>query len=47
MTGRVDLAKDNQNGFIVNKLRVTNHGKMEAEVDLDKVLTIKLVKNWD
>lgn len=41
--GRVDLAKDNQNGFFVNRIRVTNHGQMEAEVDLDKVLTIKLV----
>ncbi len=47
VTGRVDLAKDNKNGFFVNRLRVTNHGQVEAEVDLDKVLTIKLVKDRD
>ena len=47
VTGRVDLAKDNKNGFFVNRLRVTNHGQMEAEIDLDKVLTIKLVKDRD
>jgi DNA-binding Lrp family transcriptional regulator len=47
VTGRVNLAKDNRKGFIVNRLQVTNHGQMEAEVDLDKVLTIKLVNDWD
>lgn len=47
VTGRVDLAKNSENGFFVNRLRVTNHGQMEAEVDLDKVLTIKLVKDRD
>ncbi|MDD4237226.1 MAG: hypothetical protein PHT62_01530 [Desulfotomaculaceae bacterium] len=45
--GRIDLAKDNRNGFIVNRLRVTNHEQIEAEVDLDKVVTIKLVKDRD
>ncbi|MDD4754208.1 MAG: hypothetical protein PHT78_13385 [Desulfitobacteriaceae bacterium] len=47
VTGRVDLAKDNRKGFIVNKLRVTNQGQTEVEIDLDKVLTIKLVEPRD
>lgn len=47
VTGRVDIAKDNRKSFIVNRLRVTNQGQIEVELDLDKVLTIKLVEGQD
>jgi len=45
VTGRIDLAKDNRKGFIVNRLRIINQRQTEVEIDLDKVVTIKLVKD--
>jgi len=47
VTGRIDLAKDNRKDFIVNRLRITNQRQTEAEIDLDKVVTIRLVKERD
>jgi hypothetical protein len=43
VTGRVEYAKDDDRGYLINRIKVINEGQAGVEIDIDKVVTIRLV----